>query len=451
MWTPCGGGTQCATLSVPLDYAHPRNATLPISLKRQPAGDPARRIGSLVINPGGPGEAGTQLLGRDLGVLTPATRQRFDVVEMDPRGVGNSGGFRCNGGSTNDSGAGTGAKVDPIPTTPAARAALVDADRGYAGACAGAAGLLLGYIGTTDVARDVEQLRKALGDERLTFLGISYGTLVGATYADLFPTHVRALVLDGVIDPSLPTFELWMAQAVGFQQQLEAFFASCAGGCAWRPGIPLPDALDRLTQRIRAQPLPAGGGALVGVSELYTALLSRLYSRSRWSSLASALAAAERGDGGPILSITRGYLGDSPGATINPDASNAINCLDHPVETNIDAYDALAAQAATRARHFGPYLAWAGLMCATWHAPPTRQPHPVTAPGAPPILVVGTTNDPATPFGWAQNVANTLDQGVLLTREGTGHVAILSSSCVRGAVETYLVNLAPPAPGTVCR
>ncbi|MGZ6967274.1 MAG: alpha/beta hydrolase [Acidimicrobiia bacterium] len=449
-WTPCGGGTECATLTVPLDYAHPRAATIPISLKRQKSSDPAARIGSLVINPGGPGEAGTQLLGRDLGALTPGIRQRFDVVEMDPRGVGNSGGLRCNDGGANAGGAGTGAKVDPIPTTPEARAALINADRGYAQACAQHAGALLAHMGTTDVARDLEQLRKALGDEKLTFLGMSYGTLLGATYADLFPTHLRALVLDGVIDPAMPTFELWMAQAVGFQQQLDAFFASCAGGCAWRPGIPLPDALDRLTQRIRTQPLNGGGGSVVGVSELYTALFSRLYSRSRWSSLAAALGAAERGDGGPLLSITRSYLGETPGSTINSDASNAINCLDHPVETNLDSYDALAAQAATRARHFGPYLAWAGVMCATWKAPPTREPHPVTAPGAPPTLVIGTTSDPATPYPWAQSVASALQQGVLLTRQGTGHVALLSSSCVRRVVETYLVNVAPPAPGAVC-
>jgi pimeloyl-ACP methyl ester carboxylesterase len=274
--------------------------------------------------------------------------------------------------------------------------------------------------------------------------------LVGATYADLFPTHVRALVLDGVIDPALPTFELWMAQAVGFQQQLGAFFASCGSGCAWRPGIPLPDALDRLIERARTEPLPAGGDSVVGVSELYTALFSRLYSRARWSDLASALAAAERGDGGQLLSITRNYLGETPGATVNQDASNAINCLDHPVDTDLDAYDALAAQAATRARHFGPYLAWAGVMCATWKAPATRVPHPVRAPGAPPTLVIGTTDDPATPFAWAQSVASNLEQGVLLTREGTGHVAYFSSSCVRGVVDAYLFDLALPAPGTVC-
>jgi pimeloyl-ACP methyl ester carboxylesterase len=434
---------------VPVDYAHPRNATMNIALSRQPATDPAQRIGSLVINPGGPGEAGTRLLGRDLGVLAPAVQQRFDVIEMDPRGVGNSNGINCNPNPAGATAAASGAKVDPIPTTPQAETTLVDADRAYAQACAQAVGPLIGFIGTTDVARDLEQLRKAVGDEKLTFLGMSYGTLLGATYADLFPTHLRALVLDGVIDPSLPSFELWMAQAVGFQQQLDAFFASCGSGCAWRPGIPLPDALDRLTQRLRTQPLVVGG-ATVGVSELYSALFSRLYSTSRWGSLAEALGAAERGDGGPILELTRSYLGETPGATINADASSAINCLDHPVDLKPDSYVALAQQAAARSRAFGPYLAWAGLMCATWKAPPSRQPHPVRAPGAPPALVIGTTSDPATPYTWAQNVASTLAQGVLLTRRGTGHVAMLSSSCVRGAVATYLVTVAPPAAGTVC-
>lgn len=449
VWTPCGGN-ECTSLTVPLDYAHPRAATTPIALVRRRATDPGQRIGSLVINPGGPGEAGTQLLGRDLGVLTPTVKQRFDIVEMDPRGVGNSGGLHCSDPSSSGPASGSGTKVDPVPVTPEGRATLIDADRGYAQACAQRAGALLGRIGTTDVARDLEQLRKALGDGRLTFLGISYGTLLGATYADLFPTHVRALVLDGVIDGALPSFELWMAQAVGFQQQLDAFFAACASSCAWRPGIPLPDALDRLVQRLRATPLPAGGGAVVGVSELYSALFSRLYSRARWSSLGQALGAAERGDGGPILDITRNYLGETPGATINSDASNAINCLDHPVDTNLSHYEALAAQAALRARHFGPYLAWAGVMCATWLAPPTREAHPVRAPGAPPTLVIGTTNDPATPFAWAQSVASHFEQAVLLTRDGTGHVAYFSSSCVRSAVDAYLVNLAPPAPGTVC-
>ncbi len=370
VWAPCGGSIECATLTVPLDYAHPRVATIPVALNRQRATNPSQRIGSLVINPGGPGEAGTALLGRDLGALTPSVRARFDVVEMDPRGVGNSGGFRCQD-DTEAHGSGAGTKVDPVPVTPEGRAALVAADRGYAQACAKAAGPYLGFIGTSSVARDLEQLRKALGDEKLTFLGMSYGTLLGATYADLFPTHLRALVLDGVIDPALPSYELWMAQATGFQQQLDAFFGWCGSGCAWQPGIPLPDALDRLVQRLRAQPLDAGNGAVVGVSELYTTLFSRLYSRSRWPSLASALGAAERGDGGAVLSITRSYLGENTGATINPDASNAINCLDHPVETDVSKYAALAFGSVARARHFGPYLAWAGVMCATWAAKST--------------------------------------------------------------------------------
>jgi hypothetical protein len=208
--------------------------------------------------------------------------------------------------------------------------------------------------------------------------------------------------------------------------------------------------MDRLIQRLSAAPIPAGNGAVVGVSELYSALFSRLASPSRWSSLAQALGAAERGDGAPILAITRSYLGEAPGSTINADASSAINCLDHPVDTDVGNYDALAAQARLRVRHFGPYMAWAGLVCAVWDAPPTREAHRVVAPGAPPALVIGTTDDAATPYPWAQSVAGQLARAVLLTRRGTGHVALFSSSCVRAAIERYLVDLVTPPPGAVC-
>ena len=306
--------------------------------------DPAQRIGSLVINPGGPGEAGTRLLGRDLGVLAPAVKQRFDVIEMDPRG-GQQRRHQLQSRARRGPPARTPARRwTRSPSRPPNAARSSTPTGATRDACAQAAGPLLGFIGTTDVARDLEQLRKAVGDEKLTFLGMSYGTLLGATYADLFPTHLRALVLDGVIDPSLPSFELWMAQAVGFQQQLDAFFASCGSGCAWRPGIALPDALDRLTQRLRTQPL-AVGGATVGVSELYSALFSRLYSPSRWSSLAAALAAANAVTADRSCRSRAATSARRRRSTINSDASSAINCLDHPVDPNPDSYPALATQA----------------------------------------------------------------------------------------------------------
>jgi pimeloyl-ACP methyl ester carboxylesterase len=447
-WRPCGA-YQCATLTVPLDYSHANGPTIGVAVIRRPAGDPAQRIGSLVVDPGGPGESGLALIGRDLGLLPARVRSRFDVVELDPRGIGQSGAISCSGGSGGGSRGGTPGP-DPAPSTPAAIEQVVAANTGYARACAAQAGPLLGHVGSVDVARDLDQLRRALGDAQLTYVGLSYGTLLGATYADLFPTHVRALALDGAIDPARSMYDLQVDQARAFEDALAGFFRACVPGCGWRPSGDPTGALLALFDRLRAHPLPAGGGKQAGPDELYLAILSRLYSPSRRGSLASALAAAERGDGGPIRSLADAYEGRTPGATINADASNAINCLDHPVPRDAGALATQAAGAAKVAPVFGPILVWGGIVCAVWPALPTREPHSVHAPGAPPIVVVGTTRDPVTPYPWAQAVAGELSHGVLLTREGSTHVALFSSACVRAALDAYLVDLHPPAPGTVC-
>jgi pimeloyl-ACP methyl ester carboxylesterase len=444
-WAACGR-FECATLTVPLDYAQPTGATTGVAVIRSGATDPARRIGSLVLNPGGPGESGYALIARDLGLLPARVRQRFDVVEFDARGVGRSGAITCR------SGGGTGSDLgpDPAPSTPDVVASVVSSNTEYAQACARAAGALLPHVGSTDVARDLDQLRRALGDDRLTYLGLSYGTLLGATYADLFPTHVRAAALDGAIDPALSMDQLQVDQARAFEDALDAFFAACVPGCGWRPSGDPASALIALFDRVRARPLAAGRGKEAGPAELYLALLSRLYSPSRRAGLASALAAAERGDGSAIRSLADGYQGRAPGATINADAANAINCLDHPVSRDIAQLQAHATAASQRARVFGPPLVWGGVVCAVWQAPPTRDAHPVRAPGAPPIMVVGTTHDPATPYAWAQALAAELERGSLVTREGSSHVALFSSGCVRAALDAYLVDLVAPAPGTRC-
>jgi pimeloyl-ACP methyl ester carboxylesterase len=447
-WARCGA-FDCATLTVPLDYSQPNGPTTGVAVIRGRATDPTQRIGSLVVNPGGPGESGYALIARDVGLLPARVRQRFDVVEIDPRGVGRSGAINCTTAGGDGSGS-TGLGPDPAPSTPAAVDAVVQSNTGYAQACARAAGALLAHVGSTDVARDLDQLRRALGDERLSYLGLSYGTLLGATYVDLFPTHVRAAALDGAIDPTLSMEQMQLDQARSFEDALDAFFAACVPGCGWHPNGDPSTALVALFDRLRARPLAAGGGKQAGPSELYSALLSRLYTPSRRAGLASALAAAERGDGSAIRSLADAYQGRAPGATINADAANAINCLDHPVSRDIGVLQAHAAAASERARVFGSILVWGGVVCAVWPAPPTREAHAVRAPGAPPIVVVGTTHDPATPYAWAQALASQLERGVLLTREGSSHVALFSSGCVRAALDAYLVDLAPPGPGTTC-
>jgi hypothetical protein len=244
--------------------------------------------------------------------------------------------------------------------------------------------------------------------------------------------------------------QLQVDQARSFEDALDAFFAACVPGCGWRPAGDPTAALLVLFDRLRAHPLPAGGGREAGPDELYLALLSRLYSPARRGSLASALAAAERGDGSAIRSLADAYEGRAPGATIDADASNAINCLDHPVPRDPAVLQNEATAAARVAPVFGPILIWGGAVCAVWPAPPTRVPHAVRAPGAPPIVVVGTDHDPATPYGWAQSLAAELEHGVLVTRRGSTHVALFSSGCVRDVLDSYLVELRAPAPGTMC-
>ncbi|HZQ56594.1 MAG TPA: alpha/beta hydrolase [Acidimicrobiales bacterium] len=438
-WSPCGAGRQCSTLVVPVDYGRPGAAQIGIALRRRPASDPAHRIGSLVLNPGGPGESGIAKLDTDVALLPADVLARFDVVAFDPRGIGGSDPLHCAGDTY------AGPTPDPDPQTADAQRVLLDADRAYADACGRAGGDLLAHLGTADVARDLDELRAALGDARLTYLGLSYGTFLGSQYAGMFPTHVRAMVLDGALDPSLPTDALANAQAQGFERSLAAFLSW------WRPDGGGRAAFDAVVTSVRARPLRVGARQ-VGPAELYTGVFGTLYARSFWPSLARALAAAAAGNGAPVLGLFDGYerTGDP---TFDTDTNNAVNCIDHPVPRDPGAFPARAAAAGAAAPDFGPLFAWGGLMCAVWPVPDSalRVPAPVHAPGSPPIVVVGTTGDPATPYAWAQSLASQLSQGVLLTRVGDDHVALFYSACVRNWAGAYLVGLQPPPPGTVCR
>ena len=447
-WAPCGS-LQCGTVAVPLDYADPGKGTITIAVARHPAADPAARIGSLVINPGGPGGSGINDLPNELGVLTPALLARFDVVSFDPRGVERSSPVECGAGGSSSSSSTIGPLADPVPTTAAAQQALITNDQQYAADCEAKSGRLLPYVGTVDTARDLDRIRQALGDAQLTFIGHSYGTLLGATYAQLFPDHVRAMVLDGAVDPALSSDDMVVEQAQGFEGVLDGFFAWCTARCAWHPGADPTAALLGLVDQARRQRLPAGPGHSAGPGEIYDAILDTMYSTSSWPALANALAEAAAGNGAAVLALSDRYL------TFNgsnaADAETAIDCLDHPVSRDLSTYPDLAVRAAVTAPVFGPLLAWGLAGCAVWPALPTRTVAPTTAVGAPPIVVTGATGDPATPYGWAQHLAGELQHGVLLTWDGQDHVAYYYSACVRAADQAYLVDGTPPAPGAVCR
>ncbi len=445
-WTPCMGDLQCGTLVVPLNYAEPGGPTIPIAVARYPAEVPADRIGSLVIDPGGPGVSGIDDMANELNVLTPQLLDDFDIVMFDPRGVERSDPVTC--GET--PGAAPATLSDPVPTTPAEVSATIAGLKQYAAACEKASSTILPYVGTVDVARDMERLRLALGDSGLTYMGQSYGTLLGLTYAAMFPKHVRAMVLDSVIDPALSLNQMTLGQAQGFENQLDAFFSWCAdtASCPWRPDGDPTTAVVALIASSAATPVPAGNGRVAGAGELYDALLDGLYSQSDWPELGDALAADAAGDGATVVAMSDHY--NTNGSTNGDDANVAVNCLDHPASHDLAAYGYLADVFKASAPVFGPLLAWGEATSAVWPALPTRTVGPVSAVGAPPILVIGTTNDPATPYVWAVNVAHQLRASALLTVDGDNHVSYFYSACVRADVQAYLVDGTTPASGATC-
>lgn len=444
-WKACGSGFECGTLSVPLDHKHPERGSIGIALKRHRARTLARRIGSLLYNPGGPGDSGVDAVAGQVGRSTAGLRDRFDIVGFDPRGVGRSSPVRCD-----DRKGPPDPLPDPVPPDETARQAVVDAANRYAAKCVQFSNGMLPYVGTDNVARDLDQIRAALGDERLSYMGQSYGTFLGQVYVELFPGRVRAMVLDGVIDPAVTTEEFANAAAEGFDRQLTAFGAWCNATptCPWKPGPDVPAAFLALADQVRRRHLTGAGGRPVGPGEVYLGALRALYTRSRWPALGQALAAAASRNGGPVLKLSDAY--QESGSSNAADANSAINCVDHPVSRDLATYPETAARAARRAAVFGPLFAWGGIGCAVWPAPPTRTPHPITGPGTPPILVVGTTLDPATPYAWAEAVARQLEHGVLLGRRGDNHVSYFYSSCIRGHIDAYLVDGRLPADGTVC-
>jgi pimeloyl-ACP methyl ester carboxylesterase len=447
-WTACGGGLQCTTVAVPLDYGNPSGPQIGIAVQRRLARDQAHRIGSLVLNPGGPGDSGIDNMASQLRIVTAGLQNRFDIVEFDPRGVERSSPVHCQASVSPGP---PPLQPDPVPQTDETRQKLIDANRRYASDCSTFSGNVLPYVGTDSAARDLDRIREKVGDAQLTFMGQSYGTYLGLVYADLFPGRVRALALDGVIDPSLSIWDMAQAQAQAFDQQLNAFGAWCAStsSCPWRPGTTdTAQAFLGIVESARQHTLAGSGSRRVGPGEVYIGALATLYARTSWPTLGRALAGAAQGNGASLLQLSDRYL--AHGSANAADANAAVNCLDHPAPRDVSTYPQAAADAGAKAPVFGPLFAWGTMGCAVWPAPPTRTPHAIAAPGSPPILVVGTTGDPATPYAWAQAVAQQLEHGVLLGRQGQEHVAYFYSACVRGAVERYLVSLAPPPNGTVC-
>ncbi|MET8158276.1 alpha/beta hydrolase [Sphaerisporangium sp. NPDC005289] len=454
-WTDCKNGFQCGKLEVPLDYAAPSGDRIAISVIRLPATG-KQRIGSVILNPGGPGGSGIEYARAAKTVLTPAILARFDTVGFDPRGVGESAPVHCLSGPQLDKFIG----LDGTPDDSAEVKELAKGAKDFAEGCQAKSAKLLPHVGTADAARDMDVLRAVLGDQGMTYLGKSYGTYLGTVYADLFPKKVRALVLDGAIDPALaPVPTVNAAQARGFEVAFRSFLADCFNQttCPFSPKN-TDAALAQLTTLLKStdeHPLRNNTGDGRKIDESWTTLgiVTALYDKRSWPVLRTALAQAFRGDGTTLLRLAD-ILVDrhQDGSYSNQTEANmAVNCIDHPYPRDTAAYEDAARAAQKESPHFGAYVMWGSLPCEYWPAKPIGTDKPLKAAGSPPILVVGTQRDPATPYEWAKALASQLSSGVLLSYDGDGHTAYRTgSSCIDAAVDRYLLSLTTPKTGTLC-
>ncbi len=450
-WTNCGDGFQCADFSVPLTTS-PHSPTMSLALARLPATNPGQRIGSLLVNPGGPGASAVQYVQEAAKMLPATIRAHFDVVGVDPRGVGGSAPIDCT------------SRLDPLynlqfaPVDPAAYDALVAGFEGFVAQCEQKDGAELPYVSTEQSAQDMDRVRAALGDRKLTYLGYSYGTYLGALYADRYPTHIRAMVLDGAVDPTLSAAAGEIQQAQGFEHDLDLFLANCSSdaSCVFHSGGDAGAAYDALRARLNAASIPASGagaGRDLNATEFDIGVTQFLYSgQAAWPDLSAALESAAKGDGSALLQSSDQYTGRHADGTYDAsqDAFWAIGCLDGPDVGGLAGLQAIANQAAQVAPRLGVSVVNNSLPCAIWPVPTQTPPVP-HAVGSPRILVIGNTNDPATPLSGAQDLVHVLQNAVLLTVRSDMHTAYDSGiPCVDNIVDRYLVDLVPPSPGHVC-
>jgi pimeloyl-ACP methyl ester carboxylesterase len=460
-WRGCGvPGFECATVKAPLDYADPSAGDVRLAVTRKKATGPGERLGSLLVNPGGPGGSAIGYVQAYAGIGYPAeVRARYDVVAVDPRGVARSEPVECLDGPAMD----TYTRTDSTPDDARETDGLVAAYRTFAEGCGADAPRLLRHVSTVETARDMDIVRAALGDEKLNFVGASYGTFLGATYAGLFPDRTGRLVLDGAMDPSLPARRLNLEQTAGF----ETAFRSFARDCVRQSGCPLGGAgtspeqvgenLKAFFEKLDARPVPTGDGDGRRLTESLatTGVIAAMYDEGSWEQLREALTSAmKENDGSGLLVLSDGYYErDADGRYSNLMFANAaVNCLDLPpsFDTPDEVRRALP-EFEKASPVFGEGLAWAALNCAYWPVAATGEPHRIEAKGAAPIVVVGTTRDPATPYRWAQALAGQLSSGRLLTYEGDGHTAYgRGSACVDRTINTYLLRGTPPKDGKRC-
>jgi pimeloyl-ACP methyl ester carboxylesterase len=452
-WTACDGSTntevECGNIEVPFDYADPEQGSFVLYIKKHNAANPADRIGSMMVNPGGPGFGGSSLADDAEYYFSQDLIDRFDIIAWDPRGTGESTpAVNCVDSFDEYFG------LDSPPETPDEKQALIDASQAFNDKCAENSGTILPFISTKASAQDINSLRLALGEEKVSFFGFSYGSELGTTWATMFPETVRAIVVDGAVDPNASSIQEGMTQAKGFEGQLATFLKQCSERttCEFHNDGDAEAAFDQLVLDIDAKPLEVSKDrTLVTQGVLFTAVAQAMYSDYYWPQLSEALNAAQGGDGKGILQLYDDYYQRKDDGTYGNEleAFLAISCLDDPGATSTDEVDSHIEDFIAAAPRLGGNFAY-GYSCALW---PVKQAAKVniTGKGAGPIVVVGTTGDAATPLSSTRKMAQGLEQGILIVVDANQHTGYGANNCVVKAVDDYLIKLTVPANETTCK
>ncbi len=465
-WVPCKAaqssdqsripaGAECGKLSVPVDYTKPDGDVAQLAMIRFKA--TGQKIGSLIVNPGGPGESGVQAAASLVLGLPQSVRERFDVVGFDPRGVGNSTpAVWCNSDADNDR-----MRADPtVEYTPEGVAHIEKETKEFVQRCVDKMGKdFLENVGTANVVKDLDAIRVAVGDNKLTYLGYSYGTRIGSAYAEAYPQNVRAMILDGAVDPSADPVEEEIRQAAAFQQAFDDYAADCAKDPSCPLGTDPAKATDiyrSMVEPLKDNPAKTKDPRGLGYSDAIVGTILPLYSPNLWRHLTQALNEIKGGTGDTMLALADLYMGrDSQGHYNNStDVRVAVNCVDEPALTD----HAKVVEQDRRSRDVAPFMSYGDFTgnapmptCAFWPVPPTSTPHKIKVNGLPPILVISTTNDPATPYQAGVDLARQLG-GTLVTFEGTQHTVVFQGNrCIDDIAARYLVDVTVPPPDTRCR